>query len=68
LTVLCEKITGNKISIQEIKENRQADIRIYITDNKKSNGGNRMETRNNGRKKLVKDIHTWIKGERKRTY
>lgn len=33
MTALCEKITGNKIEIQEVPENRTADIRIYITDN-----------------------------------
>lgn len=32
LTTLCENITGNKISINSIKENRSADIPIYITD------------------------------------
>ncbi len=33
LTKLCQQITGNKIEIAEVKENRQADIRIYVTDN-----------------------------------
>jgi len=35
LTVICEKITGNKINIGKVIEDRQADIRIYITDNTK---------------------------------
>lgn len=35
MTQLCEAITGNKILIKSIKENRPADIRIYITDNSK---------------------------------
>jgi CDP-paratose 2-epimerase len=29
---MCEEITGNKISIQSVKENRPADIRIYVSD------------------------------------
>jgi CDP-paratose 2-epimerase len=33
LTELCEKVTGNKIAIESVKEMRQADIRIYVTDN-----------------------------------
>jgi CDP-paratose 2-epimerase len=33
LTALCEKTTGNKISIEKVPENRVADIRIYVTDN-----------------------------------
>ena len=32
LTAICENITGNKIKINSIKENRAADIRIYVTD------------------------------------
>lgn len=35
LTELCEKITGNKIKINSVKENRAADIPLYITDNSK---------------------------------
>jgi CDP-paratose 2-epimerase len=33
LTAFCEKITGNKINIKPVPENRKADVRIYITDN-----------------------------------
>jgi CDP-paratose 2-epimerase len=35
LTAVCEKITGNKISIQPVAATRKADIRLYITDNSK---------------------------------
>ena len=35
LTEFCRKITGNKIANKSVAENRQADIRIYITDNSK---------------------------------
>lgn len=34
LTTLCQKFTGNKIKIASQPENRVADIRIYLTDNK----------------------------------
>ena len=34
LTSLSEKATGNKIQIASQSENRVADIRIYLTDNK----------------------------------
>jgi CDP-paratose 2-epimerase len=33
LTELCQQITGNRIPIKSISENRKADTRIYITDN-----------------------------------
>lgn len=32
LTKICEEITGNKISIEKVRENRQADIPIYLSD------------------------------------
>lgn len=35
LTNIVQRITGNVIPINQIQENRQADIRIYITDNSK---------------------------------
>ncbi len=35
LTGICQEVTGNKIRINRIPENRQADIPIYITDNSK---------------------------------
>ncbi|MFY0599361.1 MAG: NAD-dependent epimerase/dehydratase family protein [Cyclobacteriaceae bacterium] len=34
LTDLCLKISGNKIDISKVKENRQGDIPIYVTDNR----------------------------------
>lgn len=38
LTMLCEKITGNHITIDSVPENRKADVRIYITDNTEVTG------------------------------
>jgi len=35
MTTLCRKITGNHVAIDEVKENRPADIPIYITNNRK---------------------------------
>ena len=32
-TALCEEITGNRVEIERIAENRPADVRIYVTDN-----------------------------------
>ena len=33
MTAICEKITGNKIQVGSEKQNRPADLRIFITDN-----------------------------------
>ncbi len=60
LTTICEKVTGNKIEIAEVPENRAADIRIYITDNTKV-------TELTGWKpklkveEIVMDIYLWLK-------
>jgi CDP-paratose 2-epimerase len=32
LTALCREVTGNKIKINKVEENRVADIRIYVSD------------------------------------
>ncbi len=59
LTSLCERVTGNKIEITKVPENRAADIRIYITDNTKitANTGWKPEI---GPEEIVKDIYHWI--------
>jgi CDP-paratose 2-epimerase len=60
LTVLCQKITGNKISIHEVPDQRAADIRIYLTDNTTvttATGWN-PELRPDA---IVRDIYEWIK-------
>lgn len=35
LTAICEEVTGNKIAINKVKEDRTADIRIYVSDHSK---------------------------------
>jgi CDP-paratose 2-epimerase len=32
-TALCEEITGNRVDITRVPENRPSDVRIYVTDN-----------------------------------
>ncbi len=64
LTRLCEKVSGNKISIQEVSENRQADIRIYITDNQKVTSATGWKPEISV-EKIVGDIYTWIKDNEK---
>ncbi len=59
LTALCEEITGNRIEISKEKENRQADIPFYVTDNSKiskmSGWAPRIKPQD-----IVKDIYSWI--------
>jgi CDP-paratose 2-epimerase len=59
LTMLCQEITGNKISISQKKENRKADIRLYITDNTQITaltGWKPVKTP----KLILEDIYAWI--------
>ena len=64
MTRICEKITGNTISIASEKETRTADLRIFITDN------SRIESQTGWKPKrsvetVFQDIHDWIKANEK---
>lgn len=64
MTAICEKITGNKIRIDEVAETRPADLRIFITDNTK------IETEIGWKPKksvetIFKDIYLWIQENEK---
>ncbi|MGL4630496.1 MAG: NAD-dependent epimerase/dehydratase family protein, partial [Leadbetterella sp.] len=59
MTRLCEEISGNKINIESISENRPADLRAYITDNsliKEHTGWSPKKTIRD----VFQDIYTWI--------
>lgn len=60
LTDYCHKITGNNIFISSVPENRQADIRIYLTDNSKVTGltGWKPEIEVG---QILEEIFYWIK-------
>jgi CDP-paratose 2-epimerase len=64
LTVLCEEVVGNKIKINSIAENRQADIPLYISDCKKINdisGWKPKVTPN----EIISDVFNWMKKNEK---
>lgn len=60
LTALCTEITGNVVEISKVKENRQADIRIYVTDNAKITNiaGWKPEI---SCKQILVDIFDWLR-------
>jgi len=60
LTELCEEVTGNKVSIASIKEDRPADLRFFITDSSKFLSKSGITWQKNARD-TVKDIYEWIK-------
>jgi CDP-paratose 2-epimerase len=59
LTKICQKITGKAIPINQIAENRAADIRLYITDNSKVTAltGWKPEI---SMEQIVQEITEWI--------
>lgn len=59
MTELCQKITGNKIKITSVEEDRPNDIRIYISDCskfKKVSGWNCQKDA----KQTFSEIYSWI--------
>jgi len=60
LTKHCQIVTGNSIDIKSVKEDRQADIPLYITDNSKINDIDGWKP-NQTIEDVVSDIYTWIK-------
>lgn len=64
LTILCEEITGNKIDISSIKEDRPADLRFFITDSTKFKDKSGLSWEKNDRQ-TVKEIYEWIKQNEK---
>jgi CDP-paratose 2-epimerase len=64
LTQLCSDITGNKIPIASIAENRAADIRIYVTDNTKINAATGWKPKRN-MEQLVADTFQWLQANEK---
>lgn len=60
MTTLCEEITGNKIPIKQVPENRTADIRIYITDNSKVTAKTGWKPQISP-KQIFSEIYEWIK-------
>ncbi len=60
LTELCQKVTGNKIQIDSITEDRPADLRFFITNSSKFLKKSGL-TWEKDAFQTVKDIYDWIK-------
>jgi CDP-paratose 2-epimerase len=59
-TALCEEITGNRVEIERVAENRPADVRIYVTDNARITADTGWSPRKAPRETLV-GIFDWIR-------
>jgi len=60
MTMICEKITGNKITIGSETETRPADLRMFITDNSLIEKEIGWKPKRNV-EQVFKDIYLWIK-------
>ncbi len=59
LTEICERVTGNKISIESVKEDRTADLRFFITDSTTFLEKSGLTWLKNA-EDTVTDIYNWI--------
>ena len=59
LTSLCEEITGNKISIQSVPENRPNDLRLFIGDCAKLFARSAWRPKRDVRR-ILQDTHAWV--------
>jgi CDP-paratose 2-epimerase len=60
LTSLCEELTGKKITIGSEATERRADLRVYVTDNRKIEENSKWKpARNPGM--VLRDISNWIR-------
>jgi CDP-paratose 2-epimerase len=60
LTALCEEVTGKKIPMKSVAENRPFDLRLYIGDSSKLFARTFWRPRRNVRR-IIQDIHSWVK-------
>jgi CDP-paratose 2-epimerase len=59
LTALCEEITGKKIPIKSVTENRPFDLRLYIGDCAKPFARTPWRPKRDVRC-IIHDIHSWV--------
>jgi CDP-paratose 2-epimerase len=64
-TALCEEITGKRIQIPSVAENRPADVRSYITDTTRISEASGWSPCRDARATLT-DIYRWIQAEETR--
>ncbi len=60
MTDLCRDITGNHVPIEESTEDRPADIRIFVSDNRKVTGATGWRPRRNVRS-VFESIYRWVR-------
>lgn len=62
MTILCEKLTGNKIAIASEMENRPADLRAFVTDIRKIKNETGWEPKYSVQD-IFNDVYKWLSEE-----
>ncbi len=60
LTQLCREVTGNRLSIGTIPENRQGDVKTFVTDTSRVSSRFSWQPEI-GRRTIVEDLAKWIR-------
>ena len=60
LTAICEEVTGRKIPIKSVPENRPSDLRLFIGDCARLFARTQWRPRR-GVHRIIQDIHAWVK-------
>lgn len=64
MTKIAQDITGNEIPVKPVKENRKADVPVYITDNSKVSKLTGWKPQNSA-KDIAQDVYKWLNDNQK---
>lgn len=64
-TAICRELTGNEVPITPVRETRQGDVPIYLSDCARLFGLDEWRPRRDARQ-VLGDIHAWIAGDEER--
>jgi CDP-paratose 2-epimerase len=60
LTKICQKITGNTVPIDSVKEDRPADVKSFVTDSTRFLDRSKLQWQKDA-EATVRDIYDWIR-------
>ena len=58
-TAICEAVTGRRIEIAPVPDNRVADIKLYLTDNRRVTAATGWSPTRNP-EQVLRDLHAWM--------
>lgn len=64
-TEICQRLTGNEVAIEPVRETRQGDVPIYLSDCTRLYGLDEWRPRRSAEQALA-DIHEWVAADEER--